>query len=190
MFDETVTLNESILTKMFREGYDDNRIFGWVKKDDKEHYLTSDSISTPGYYNLRKTMLKKKNKLNIYLMVNDGNAPIPLDEVSENATTEEKANSMFLANDQEMFNGMKDINLPNDINDLLNGIWHTSKAQYNWEDLIRSNSKYRQIMSIGIDNTDWKKWANDNANCVNEIFGLFNPYKSTNIVYGRRLNYN
>lgn len=145
------------------------------------------ALNTIGYYQLRNTLTQIDDPVNLYLMVSDANAPVKLYETNSASSTEEIANSIFLCNDDRMFEDMDETPLPANIHTIISGFDPPDKFKNNgkwtWRLLRHSNCIYHKNRTLNklVDGI-----GSHESNAIRTIFGLDNPYRKTTIVFSKR----
>ena len=153
---------------------------------------------TIGFYQLNRTMRKIGNVVNTYVMVGNANAPTPLYDVDTSTWTDDDwsnsenlkkvADSLYLNNDNELFNDIDAFPLPESIQSIINTDYPFMKASkdaaYGWD-----NTRKKWIWkTLRVMNQAYhlSKTKNDDYLGIRTVLGYVSPYKTTNIVFGKR----
>lgn len=180
-------------------GYSGN-LCGMKFEESKMVGCHSNGLHTPGYFRLVDAIKHATGSNNVYFMLNDANAPRPITDGLD-PDKDILTNTIFLENDSDFFYSLKN-NLEDTINpkdefeyekkqsmQLPNGLIEKLQAAGDnktktWGDLVTSNSIYWSNLK------DVDKFGGNSkgANKIEVIFGLNNPYTTTNIAIGHRKN--
>ena len=141
--------------------------------------ISYNAIRTNGFCELQDSLPKVTTPTNVYLFTSDADAPKPLykvdhpsyDEDWDEETVGNVARSLYLYNDEDFFEQIKNIKLPSEA---------TNDSNMTWEKLMQYNAKFlvtqypNQLLDVNL------------CKQIQYIFGLGNPYTNMNFVYVRR----
>lgn len=106
--------------------------------------VTPKMLKTGGYYRLRKALHDSKNqRINIYMMVTNANAPEPIDDFTEEDTLVDKFKKMCWFQDQLLFADLHSQPLTKKVNESLDAISENTNIM-----IDKLDSKHRGYVSV------------------------------------------